>query len=63
VLDDNVASFVKGVEEGPLIFDNLKKSIAYTLTSTMARMISLLTDIPLALRPTTILCIDLANIS
>lgn len=31
--DDNFASIVTGVEEGRLIFDNLKKSIAYTLTS------------------------------
>ncbi|RMX45475.1 hypothetical protein pdam_00019733, partial [Pocillopora damicornis] len=33
LLDDNFASIVTGVEEGRLIFDNLKKSIAYTLTS------------------------------
>ncbi len=33
LLDDNFASIVKGVSEGRLIFDNLKKSIAYTLTS------------------------------
>merc|ERR1719259_168358 len=33
LLDDNFASIVTGVEEGRLVFDNLKKSIAYTLTS------------------------------
>ena len=33
LVDDNFASIVVGVEEGRLIFDNLKKSIAYTLTS------------------------------
>ncbi|KAM6179036.1 potassium-transporting ATPase alpha chain 2-like [Rhynchocyon petersi] len=36
LLDDNFASIVTGVEEGRLIFDNLKKSIAYTLTKNMA---------------------------
>ena len=33
LLEDDFASIVTGVEEGRLIFDNLKNSNAYTLTS------------------------------
>ena len=32
LMDDNFASIVSGIEEGRLLFDNLKKSIAYTLS-------------------------------
>ena len=39
LLNDNFASIVTGVEEGRLIFDNLKKSIAYTLTSNIPGML------------------------
>jgi sodium/potassium-transporting ATPase subunit alpha len=35
LLDDNFASIVVGIKEGRLLFANLKKSIAYTLTHTM----------------------------
>lgn len=38
LLDDNFASIVNGVEEGRLIFDNLKKSISYTLTSNVPQV-------------------------
>ncbi|KAI5640239.1 e1-E2 ATPase domain-containing protein [Phthorimaea operculella] len=38
LLDDNFASIVLGVEEGRRIFDNLKKTIAYTLTSNTPEM-------------------------
>jgi sodium/potassium-transporting ATPase subunit alpha len=31
LLDDNFCSIVSGIERGRIIFDNLKKSIAYTL--------------------------------
>ncbi|ESN98834.1 hypothetical protein HELRODRAFT_188923 [Helobdella robusta] len=65
LLDDNFASIVTGVEEGRLIFDNLKKSIAYTLTSKIPEMtpflIYILAGIPLALGVVTILCIDLGT--
>ena len=65
LLDDNFASIVTGVEEGRLIFDNLKKSIAYTLTSNIPEitpfLMFILTDIPLPLGTITILCIDLGT--
>ncbi|CAG0901115.1 unnamed protein product [Cyprideis torosa] len=65
LLDDNFASIVTGVEEGRLIFDNLKKSIAYTLTSkipeTTPFLLFILADFPLALGTVTILCIDLGT--
>jgi sodium/potassium-transporting ATPase subunit alpha len=31
-LDDNFASIVVGIEAGRLLFDNLKKTVAYTVT-------------------------------
>ncbi|KAI0231032.1 Sodium/potassium-transporting ATPase subunit alpha [Lamellibrachia satsuma] len=65
LLDDNFASIVTGVEEGRLIFDNLKKSIAYTLTSNIPEispfLVFILADIPLPLGTITILCIDLGT--
>ena len=65
LLDDNFASIVTGVEEGRLIFDNLKKSIAYTLSSNIPEispfLIFILIGIPLPLGVVTILCIDLGT--
>ena len=65
LLDDNFASIVTGVEEGRLIFDNLKKSIAYTLTSNIPEISPFLMFIllanPLLLGTVTILCIDLGT--
>merc|ERR1712136_416759 len=65
LLDDNFASIVTGVEEGRLIFDNLKKSIAYTLTSNIPEitpfLFFIMADIPLPLGTVTILCIDLGT--
>ncbi|PVD27594.1 hypothetical protein C0Q70_12758 [Pomacea canaliculata] len=65
LLDDNFASIVTGVEEGRIIFDNLKKTIAYTLTSNMPELIPFLMyivlNIPLPLGTIPMLCIDLGT--
>jgi len=65
LLDDNFASIVKGVEEGRLIFDNLKKSIAYTLSSNIPEispfLIFICVQTPLPLTTVLILCVDLGT--
>lgn len=65
LLNDNFASIVDGVEEGRLIFDNLKKSIAYTLSSNIPEispfLLFILFSIPLPLPTVLILCIDLGT--
>ncbi|RWS13285.1 sodium/potassium-transporting ATPase subunit alpha-B-like protein [Dinothrombium tinctorium] len=65
LLDDNFATIVAGVEEGRLIFDNLKKSIAYTLSSNIPEITPflafLILGIPLPLGAVAILCIDLGT--
>lgn len=42
LLDDNFASIINGIEEGRLIFDNLKKAIAYTLSHSLPEVIPFL---------------------
>ena len=65
LLDDNFASIVTGIEEGRLIFDNIKKSILYTLTHTIPELLPFLVyivvSIPLPLGTFAILCIDLGT--
>eukprot|EP01006_Ploeotia_vitrea_P056684 TRINITY_DN68116_c9_g3_i1.p2 TRINITY_DN68116_c9_g3~~TRINITY_DN68116_c9_g3_i1.p2 ORF type:complete len:1113 (-),score=653.57 TRINITY_DN68116_c9_g3_i1:66-3350(-) len=65
LLNDNFASIVDGVEEGRLIFDNLKKSIAYTLSSNIPEispfLFFILLALPLPLSTVLILCIDLGT--
>lgn len=39
IMDDDFTSIVQGIEEGRLIFDNLKKSIAFILTSNVPECI------------------------
>ena len=65
LLDDNFSSIVSGVEEGRLIFDNLKKSIAYTLSSNIPEispfLFFMMFQIPQPLSTVLILCIDLGT--
>ncbi|CAE7761087.1 Atpalpha, partial [Symbiodinium sp. KB8] len=65
LMDDNFASIVRGVREGRLIFDNLKKSIAYTLSSNIPEIAPFLVFItvqtPLPLSTVLILAIDLGT--
>merc|ERR1712167_302824 len=65
LLDDNFSSIVNGVEEGRLIFDNLKKSIAYTLSFNIPEILPfiffILFQVPLPLSTVLILCIDLGT--
>jgi sodium/potassium-transporting ATPase subunit alpha len=65
LLDDNFATIVAGIEEGRLVFDNLKKSIAYTLSSNVPELFPfiffIILGIPLALGTITIICIDLGT--
>ena len=63
LMDDNFATIVNGIEEGRILFDNLKKIIAYTLSHLTAEIIPTLLTLsmflPLALNPMQVLTIDL----
>jgi len=63
LLDDNFASTVRGIEEGRLIFVNLKKSIKYTISHSTPEVIPnllyVIVPIPLPLSAILILVIDL----
>ena len=65
LLDDNFASIANGIEKGLIIFDNLKKSIAYTLSSNIPEISHFLLfqtfGIPLALSTIMILLVDLGT--
>lgn len=49
LMDDNFASIVLGVEEGRLIFDNLKKTICYALTVNIPELIPFLCNVVLGI--------------
>ncbi|CEF64707.1 Cation-transporting P-type ATPase family and Cation-transporting P-type ATPase, N-terminal domain and Cation-transporting P-type ATPase, C-terminal domain and P-type ATPase, A domain and HAD-like domain and P-type ATPase, transmembrane domain and P-type ATPase, cytoplasmic domain N-containing protein [Strongyloides ratti] len=65
VTENNFSSIVKGIEEGRLLFDNLRLSIAYTMAHILAEIfpisLNFLFGMPLGLEPLQILSIDLAS--
>jgi sodium/potassium-transporting ATPase subunit alpha len=65
LMDDNFASIVAGIEEGRIIFDNIKKTIAYTmahiLPEVISAILSLLFLLPLGLTAMQVLTIDLGT--
>jgi sodium/potassium-transporting ATPase subunit alpha len=65
LMDDNFATIVVAVEEGRAIFENIKKFVAYILTSNIPEILPfiafVLLDIPLPLTVVLILSIDLGT--
>lgn len=65
LMDDNFSSIVRGVEQGRVIFDNLKKTIAYTLThlwpEIMPVAINLALGMPAGMTSLQILSVDLGT--
>ena len=65
LLNDDFSSIVAGVQQGRIVFDNLKKSIAYTLTSNIPEispfLFSIIAACPLPLSTIMILAIDLGT--
>jgi len=51
LMDDNFTSIVVGVEYGRLIFDNLKKTIAYTLSHLFPEILPILLSLAFGLPP------------
>lgn len=65
LMDDNFASIVDAIEEGRKIFENIKKTIAYTLAhifpEVISAIINLLGGLPAGLTALQILTIDLGT--
>ncbi|KAL3774229.1 hypothetical protein HJC23_005235 [Cyclotella cryptica] len=65
LMDDNFASIVSGIEEGRIIFDNIKKTIAYTMAhifpEVVSALINLLLALPAGLTALQVLTIDLGT--
>ena len=64
-MDDNFASIVEAVSEGRRLFDNLKKSIVYTVThgnvEVLPSLLNIAIDMPLGITSMQILSIDLGT--
>lgn len=65
LLDDSFAGIIIGIEEGRKIFDNIKKSIMYNISSNIPELVPYLTIIilmiPLPLSTFLIICISLGT--
>jgi sodium/potassium-transporting ATPase subunit alpha len=65
LLEDDFSAIVEGIREGRLIFDNLKKCIAYVLSSNVPELVPFLAyiagKIPLAIETIIILTIDVGT--
>ncbi|MDY0385748.1 MAG: HAD-IC family P-type ATPase [Methanolobus sp.] len=65
LLDDNFATIVNAIEEGRIVFDNIKKFIAYILTSNVPEILPfiafVLLSVPLPINVQLILAIDLGT--
>jgi sodium/potassium-transporting ATPase subunit alpha len=57
LLDDNFASIVVGIEAGRLLFDNLKKTVAYTVTHILPEIFPFILNLLFGMvgAPTTVL--------
>jgi len=65
LMEDDFASIVVGIREGRTIFDNLAKTVAYTVTHTIPELapvvLTLCSSIPLSMSPIQTLFIDLCT--
>jgi len=65
LMDDNFASIVDAIEEGRIIFDNIKKTIAYTMAhifpEVASALLALLGGLPAGLTAMQVLTIDLGT--
>ena len=65
LLDDNFPNILKGIKQGRVIFETLKKIIGYNLTSNIPELIPFLAldilQIPLPINTILVLCIDVGT--